>query len=187
MPLSPPAPRRRLHIRAIECTGYQRDDGLWDIEGRLVDSKSYDFANRDRGGIKAGEPLHDISVRLTVDDDLEVRAAEASGDAGPYGICGDIVGVIAGLVGRKIGPGWRKAVIDVMGRTKGCTHLSDMVMGPVAVTAYQTIAPVRQAAATDNEDFRPPHLGSCHALATDGPVVQLMWPDAYRGEDDPQD
>ena len=33
MPLPAPAPRTLKHTRAIECTGYEREDGLWDIEG----------------------------------------------------------------------------------------------------------------------------------------------------------
>ena len=41
MPLSAPAPRHFMHNRAIECRGYQREDGLWDIEGHLVDTKTY--------------------------------------------------------------------------------------------------------------------------------------------------
>ena len=41
MPLSTSAPRQLMHNRAIECRGYQREDGLWDIEGHLVDTKTY--------------------------------------------------------------------------------------------------------------------------------------------------
>ncbi len=46
MPLSDPAPRKPLHKRANECRGYRRDDGLWDIEAHMTDTKSYVFANR---------------------------------------------------------------------------------------------------------------------------------------------
>ena len=73
MPLTPHQPRKPIHTRAIECKGYQRDDGLWDIEAHLVDTKTYDFANRDRGDIKAGEPLHEMWLRLTLDLDLKVH------------------------------------------------------------------------------------------------------------------
>ena len=30
MPLSTAAPRQLMHNRAIECRGYQREDGLWE-------------------------------------------------------------------------------------------------------------------------------------------------------------
>ena len=36
MPLSKPAPRKHIHTREIKCLGFEREDGLWDIEGRLI-------------------------------------------------------------------------------------------------------------------------------------------------------
>src|SRR5512143_596133 len=69
MPLSrPPRSRKLLHTRTVQCYGYQREDGLWDIEGHMTDVKTYSFTNKDRGGeIRAGEPLHAMSIRLTLD------------------------------------------------------------------------------------------------------------------------
>ncbi|QWG24986.1 DUF2889 domain-containing protein [Bradyrhizobium sediminis] len=29
--------RRRMHKRTVECDGYLRDDGLWEVEARLID------------------------------------------------------------------------------------------------------------------------------------------------------
>lgn len=181
MTLDRATPRKHIHTRAIECRGYHRDDGLWDIEGRLVDTKTYSFDNQDRGGINAGEPIHAMAVRLTVDDDLVVRAAQAATEAGPFGLCGDIVGVFDGLVGLKIGPGWRKAVTAVMGRAKGCTHLTDLVLGPMAVTAFQTVAPARKHRETSGKAGKPATLDTCHALAADSPVVARLWPEHYSG------
>ena len=70
MPLSTPVPRQMLHRRVVQCTGYRREDGLWDIEGHMVDTKTYSVPNEDRGGvIQAGEPLHEMWIRLTVDEE----------------------------------------------------------------------------------------------------------------------
>ena len=70
MPLSPAAPREPLHIRTISCIGYLREDGLWDIEGHLTDTKTYGFTNDHRGQVEAGNPVHDMWIRLTVDNDF---------------------------------------------------------------------------------------------------------------------
>ena len=75
MPLSPPAARKELHLRRVEVCGYQRDDGLWDIEGRLVDTKTYGFDNFDRGRIEAGDPIHEMRLRLTLDGESLADAA----------------------------------------------------------------------------------------------------------------
>ena len=54
MPLSPPVDREPIHFRKYDFAGFRRADGLWDIEGRMVDTKSYAFENSFRGTIEAG-------------------------------------------------------------------------------------------------------------------------------------
>src|SRR5437868_6383610 len=41
-----PGSRRLMHRRAIECNGYLRDDGLWEVEARLLNTKT--FLQRDQ-------------------------------------------------------------------------------------------------------------------------------------------
>ena len=41
--LSPAAPRTLLHTRQVQCTGWEREDGLFDIEGRLSDVRAHDL------------------------------------------------------------------------------------------------------------------------------------------------
>ena len=101
MPLSKPAHRRHMHTREIVCRGYKRDDGLWDIEGRITDTKSYSFPNRDRGGIAAGEPLHDMLIRLTMDGDRTIHKAEAATEHSPYNICPHVTESFSKLEGLK--------------------------------------------------------------------------------------
>ncbi len=186
MPLPTPAPREPLHVRRVECRGFRREDGLWDIEGHLVDTKTYAFSNRDRGEILPGEPLHEMWIRLTIDDQLTVKGVEAVTDAGPFHICGDIASAFKKLEGLSIGPGWKKKVKDLLGGTAGCTHIVEL-LGPVATTAFQTMYSrrERERRAADHGEAKPrkkPRLiDSCHALAADGPVVKLEWPDFYTG------
>ncbi|HYD97931.1 MAG TPA: DUF2889 domain-containing protein, partial [Alphaproteobacteria bacterium] len=77
MPLSAPAARRHIHTRTVTCQGFRREDGLWDIEGHMTDVKTYAFGNEWRGEIAPGEPLHDMWMRLTIDDGFTVHAVEA--------------------------------------------------------------------------------------------------------------
>jgi len=186
MPLSPPADREPLHRRLIECRGYRRRDGLWDVEGHLVDTKTYSFPNQDRGEIHAGEPLHEMWVRLTFDDDLVVRDVEAVTDAGPYKICPDAAPKLGVLKGLRIAHGWTRAVKERLGGAKGCTHLVEM-LGPVATVAYQTLVSLRMkrldATPTDR---RPPVIDSCYAYRSDGEVVRRRWPQFYTGTTEDQ-
>ena len=97
MSLSRPAPRKHIHTRRIECQGFQRDDGHWDIEGTLTDSKTYSFDNVDRGGVASGEAVHRMTIRLTVNADRseERRGGEGWGIRWSRQLCMNKVKVIS--------------------------------------------------------------------------------------------
>ena len=91
MPLpDSPQPRKERHTRQITCKGYQREDGLWDVDARITDIKTYSFDNVFRGTIEAGEPIHDMWIRLTVDTDMLVHDCIAVTDSSPYECCPDV-------------------------------------------------------------------------------------------------
>ena len=180
MPLSTPAAREAIHRRVVECRGYRREDGLWDIEGHLVDTKTYSFSNRWRGVIQAGEPVHEMWLRLTIDESMLIHAAEAVTDAGPYAICPDITPRFRSLAGITIGPGFSRRVAERVGGTLGCTHLVELLK-PMATTAYQTLWGARRDETQSQPRRRPAFLDTCHALASDGVVVREHWPAFYTG------
>lgn len=197
MPLSAPAPREHVHTRAIEIRGFRRDDGLWDLEGHLTDVKTYGFENSWRGRIEPGTPLHEMRVRLTIDEDLMIHAAEAVTENGPFAMCPDITPAFARVAGIRIGPGWMRHVRELFGGPKGCTHIYEL-LPQMATTAYQTLVSKDRyrkkdetAAAREDDPSRPKRrpamLDSCHTLASDSPVVRKMWPDFYTGPEQPAD
>ncbi len=180
MPLSAPAEREPIHRRVVECRGYRRKDGLWDIEGHITDTKAYSFSNQFRGEIRAGEALHEMWIRLTIDDDRVVHGVEAVTDHGPFRACPDITPNFQALKGLTIGPGWTKAVRQRLGGVHGCTHLVEL-LGPVATTAYQTLVAKRAEQQAKTPDKRPWIIDSCHAWASDGEAVRQRWPQFYTG------
>ena len=108
MPLCAPAPRQPLHRRDITVRGYKRDDGMFDIEGHLHDTKAVDF-NVASGRRAAGESIHSMWLRITVDHSLNIIDAEASTEAMPYlGYCDAVVGKYQQLIGLGIRPAVRK-------------------------------------------------------------------------------
>lgn len=183
MPLSPPGERTLTHTRVVTCHGFKRTDDLWDIEGRIVDTKPYAFPNKDRGGeIKADEALHDMSIRLTLDDNLKVRDAEAVIDDSPYNYCKCVTAVVKQLIGLQIAPGWTSKSKLAMGSNRGCTHLTEL-LGPIATTAIQTLFSSKSRSkdnANRNRKLSHSFIDSCHSYAADSPVVKEHWPESYR-------
>ena len=185
MPLSASAvEREHLHDRRYEFQGYRRKDGLWDIEGRMIDSKTYSFPNESRGRVQAGEPLHDMRIRLTLDDHFIVQDIEVSTDAAPFAICPDVAPNFAAVKGLKVGSGWNKKLKDLLGGTRGCTHHVEM-LGAMATVAFQTmwgqLAREKKPVPESGSTRRPRFLDTCHALAADGEVVKKNWPAFYTG------
>ena len=183
MPLPQPTPRKHLHTRSIEFTGYEREDGLFDIEGHITDRKTYAFNNQHRGDIQPGEPVHDMWVRVTVDDTFEVRDVTVAIEAGPFNFCNAIEESFKNLVGLKIAPGWFMQVKKTVGGVKGCTHVVEL-FGPLATAAIQTVVPALRNRGDAVTAYRgkPIQLNGCHALASDGPIVKERYPEYYTGD-----
>jgi hypothetical protein len=188
MSLSNPVARNHLHTRQVQCQGFRRADGLWDIEAHMTDVKTYVVENQDRGPIPPGEPVHDMWLRLTLTDAFEITAIEAVTDKSPFSLCPDITGNFQRLVGLSIGAGFTRTVRELLGGVAGCTHLVEL-LGPAATTAFQTIYPVlsqerRSGAGVPGPDAapgrRPALINTCHAFAETSPVVARLWPDFHR-------
>jgi hypothetical protein len=198
MPLSPPVGRQHLHTRRVTCQGFFREDGLWDIEGRITDEKSYEHANEWRGPLKPGDFVHDMSIRLTLNDRFTIVDVEAVTDKSPYRICGDVAPDFRKLIGLRVGGGFHREVRARLGGVHGCTHIVEL-LGPVATTAFQTMSsgkarelerahraksdPAPQEEAPSKPRRKPYVIDTCHAWAADGPVVKRWAPDFYAGPD----
>jgi hypothetical protein len=177
LPLAAPAAREPVHTRRLECRGYRRNDGLWDIEGSLVDTRTEAMETFGRGRIAPGEHLHEMWIRLTVDASLTVRGVEATTVHAPYPACPDFPDRFGKLVGQRIEPGWTARVRLLLGGRRGCTHLVEL-LGPLATTAVQTVYAWRGKDAESGDSVAPPaeFIDTCHALADGSEAVRRLWP-----------
>jgi hypothetical protein len=172
--------RRLAHTRQIVCTGYARDDGLYDIEARLTDTKGH-HSNLLLKEVPQGDPIHDLWLTITVDATLVIRAARSHSATAPTPYCAGINEAYAKLAGIRIASGFMKEVKARVGGAGGCTHLTEL-LGPMATTAFQTIMGLRNEAQGDaglgeeGGDSAPvlPMLNTCHAWRADGEVVQVL-------------
>jgi Protein of unknown function (DUF2889) len=176
--LEPASAREALHTRRIEIHGYKRADGLYDIEGHLVDTKPFDF-NLAAGVRRAGEPVHGMWLRITVDRTLTIVDAAAAMDAMPYvGYCDEIVPAYRLLVGLAIRPGYQQRVKELLGGVRGCTHVTELA-GSLATAAFQTMAGQN----LQDPARKPFQLDRCHALDATAPAVARYYPKWYKGTD----
>lgn len=177
----PPVSRELLHTRQVTCTGYLRSDGLFDIEGRLLDSKTTP-ATTPFKNIPTGEPFHQMVLIMTVDIDYVIQNVEARTEIGPTPHCAEVNAAYAALRGVKIGPGFKKQVAKIVGGALGCTHLTEL-LGPMATTLYQTTYKILhdaelQRARVDPDYNRPKPwvIGTCHVYREGSEATRRIWP-----------
>ena len=200
MPLSPPVGRQHLHTRRVTCQGFFREDGLWDIEGRITDEKTYEHANEWRGPLKPGDFVHDMSIRLTLDHKFTIVDVEAVTDKSPYRICGDVAPDFKKLIGLRIGGGFHREVRAAAGRRArlhahrraagagGDDGVPDRVVGQGARAQSRPSRQERHCTQAgppkqQNRKRKPYVIDTCYAWAADGPVVKRWAPDFYTGPD----
>jgi len=184
--LPAPVARRPIHTRRISFEGFLREDGLWDIDCELRDTKAEAIPMRERGLLPPGEPVHFLRVRLTVDDGFTIHDVQTGALNVPFDECHRATAEpMRKLVGLTMGPGWRKAIEGAIGGVAGCTHLRELVFN-AATAAFQMIPSYRATEGGRNRDEatpdgKPPfYMGKCMTWAFDGPVVQRVAPQFYR-------
>lgn len=178
MPLPASPHRKELHHRQINMRVFQREDGLYDVEGQVVDTKSHPLrrvmADEDT---PPGTPVHDIRVRLTIDDGMLVHDVIASSDITPFPVCKEATATLSPLIGMRIAAGWNKRVRQALGGAASCTHIAEL-MGPMATTAIQGLMPLMRETRPPELDAngRPTKIDSCYAYASHRMVVKFLWP-----------
>ena len=173
--------RELLHTRSIDLQGYLRSDGLYELEARLTDRKTYDSRRFPDQTLPAGAPLHDMSVRMSFDEDLRIHEFHATMAATPYDGCREAEPHFESLAGLTIKAGFLREANRRVAGVKGCTHLREMLQ-QIATTAFQTVVGVRlrrRDAALENPTTRPTLIDSCTGYRADGEWVRVRWPQFY--------
>jgi hypothetical protein len=174
MPLPTPQPRKAMHTRRVTYRGFRRDDGLWDIEGEMLDTKPHAFEIQGEREWAAEEPIHHMLLRVTIDDDMVVRDIAVAMDAFPHDPCPQARAPMQRMIGSVLGRGWRTTIDRHLGGVQGCKHLRELLFN-LATVAFQarSFAPTADGQA-------PMHLGKCLAWDFSGPVVEKVYPMFFR-------
>lgn len=180
MPLSQSISRRVLkHTRTIQVDAFARDDGLWDIDAHITDVKTRD-AKFAWGVRPAGEFIHDLWLRVTIDLQLNIVDAQAVSDAVPYPDHCDTIGpAYSKLIGLNLVQGFRQGLQERLAGTAGCTHLSELalILPTAAIQAFAgDVIDTRDGASGNEQTEKPFQLDRCHALRSEGEAVARYYP-----------
>ncbi|MDP5009431.1 MAG: DUF2889 domain-containing protein, partial [Glaciimonas sp.] len=174
MPLLQPISRRALkHTRAINIQAFIRDDGLWELDAQITDIKTRDL-QLSFGTLPAGQPLYNLLLRLTLDHQFTIVAAETDSEATPYpDVCGQISSAYQQLIGLNLLQGFRYDLKQRLSKDKGCTHLTELaqILPTAAIQAFGSERDSSgKSAFSSAENKKPLQIDGCHALRSDGVV-----------------
>ena len=172
--------RQLKHRRSIEVQIYSRGNGLWEVDAHISDVRTRD-TRMATGMLPAGSPIHDMLLRLVVDEQFNIIEAGAETAAMPYpGECNAYGGIYSRLVGLNLMRGFRQAVKERLGGIQGCTHITELtqVLPTAVVQAFAgEVLDTRGDAADSTQPFQ---IDRCHALRADGLAVKTYYPRWYR-------
>lgn len=180
MALPTAAPHRQLkHRRRIDVQVHSRGNGLWEVDAEISDVKTRDVPMAG-GTRRAGEPIHDMLLRLVIDEQFNIVAAGSDTRSMPYpGHCEAHGDAYARLAGLNLLKGFRRAVRERLGGNTACTHLTELtqVLPTAVIQAFAgDVIDTREGSG----DQRPFQIDGCHALRADSPAVKLHYPRWYR-------
>jgi hypothetical protein len=166
--------RELVHGRDIGIRTYDLGGGRILVEGRLLDQR-----HRPRSGesFEGAFLVHDMVARLTVrGPDMVVEAVEAQMPHHPRQGCTEVLPWMQKLVGVRIVSGFTQQVKDLVGNSKGCAHLTSLLLtlGPAAVQGFWA------AYGVSGEEVRAedPRVGmvvnTCYLWREDGPIMREL-------------
>jgi hypothetical protein len=174
MPLPAAAPERQFkHRRSNDIQVYSRGNGLWEADALLKDLRARDLQLAD-GVRAAGTPIHEMLLRIVVDERLNIVEAGSETRWMPYtGYCSEHDDAYARLVGLNLLQGFRERLRERVGGVLGCTHLTELAQTlPTAVVQAFAGEVIETRGRGDAQPFQ---IDRCHALASHGEVVRLHY------------
>ncbi len=172
--------RQLKHRRHIDVHIYARGNGLWEVDARITDVRARE-TQMATGMLPAGAPIHDMLLRLVVDERFNVVEAGAETLAAPYpGSCSDYGDLYGRLVGLNLMLGFRHAVKERLGGIQGCTHITELTQVLPTAVVQAFAGEVIDTRGDSAESTQPFQIDRCRALRADGPAVKTYYPRWYR-------
>ena len=162
-------------------------DGEYRLEARLTDLSGggdYGPAAGRAGDVPDSSVIHDIALTGRVrGPGLEVVELDVQAFTVPYATCPFVLPLVKQLIGQELMSGWRRAVLDLSGGTRGCTHVNTLLLGLTEMQTMVFFLKMNERVAYDAEtrasgewiaaglDVAPQLADVCYSLRRDGSVL----------------
>jgi Protein of unknown function (DUF2889) len=171
----------RTKTMELTATGPER----YRLYARLNDSSLHgDYGADDSESPSCSYVIHDFVVGARLEDpQLVVAELDVQARTHPYRQCPAVLGSCQALVGKSRASRWRATVLETLGATAGCTHVTTLLLG-ARRSAYHGFLPPDECPASIFRGHplrwplhrrgarrRPGIVDACHALSSTGPLI----------------
>jgi hypothetical protein len=164
--------KKLVHTREISMRTSDLGDHHILVEGNLIDHR---YRPNPTEASEESELVHHMVIRLKVKGPgMLIEQAEATMPHHPREECPEVLPWIRNLEGLEIAPGYSMKVKKVIGGTKGCAHLTSLViaMGESAVQGYWSAYGAESERAGLREQTIKKFINTCHLWKEDGPIIK---------------
>jgi hypothetical protein len=164
--------KKLVHTREISIRTSDLGDHTILVEGSLIDHR---YRPKPDGAHEESELAHHMVVRLKVrGPTMLIEQSEATMPRHPRLECPEMLPLIRNLEGLEIAPGYTMKVKKAIGGTKGCAHLTSLIiaMGESAVQGYWAAYEADRRRAGLREQTIKKFINTCHLWKEDGPIVK---------------
>lgn len=161
-----------VHTREISIRTTDLGDHSILVEGSLIDHR---YRPRQEEAQEESELVHHMVIRLKVrGPGMLIEQAEATMPHHPREECPEMLPWLRNLEGLGITPGYSMKVKKAIGGTKGCAHLTSLViaMGESAVQGYW--AAYESERRILREQIIKKFINTCHLWKEGGPIVKRL-------------
>jgi hypothetical protein len=156
---------RAMHHRSTDYQSWLNDDETLEIEARLIDTKAYDTTVGFDRELPAGEPVHDMTIRIRLGLSGRIEDISLRMDHSPFDMCSGVLHRFENLRGAYMGKGWNALLKERFAGTHGCRHLIDLLRG-IATVAFQSMSHKDKS-----QEMVDLLTDSCHAFQQQGEVM----------------
>ena len=161
-----------VHNREYSIRTFDMGNHCILIDGRLTDHR---YRLRRDEDSEVPKLVHDMVVRLKVrGPEMLIQQAHAEMPRHPRKECPVVIPWIRNLEGLRITTGFTMKVKEIIGNTKGCAHLTSLVitMGPSAVQGYWAAYGVESEKINLREEAIKKVINTCYLWREDGPIIR---------------
>ena len=164
--------KKLVHTREISMRTSDLGDHTILVEGSLTDRR---YGTGRSEIADESDLVHHMVIQLKVRGPrMVIEQAEANMPHHPRKECPEVLPWIRNLEGLRIAPGYSMRVKKVIGGTKGCAHLTSLViaMGESAVQGYWAAYGTEGKRKGLSEQMIRKFINTCHLWKPDGPIVK---------------